>query len=207
MVEILIFGSSTTYGKCDPNGGWAQRLRKYIDENAENIDSNSIFNLGISGDTTEELLRRFEFETKQRMKEGEEPIFIFLIGINDSQFLHDKQDTRVAPEKFRANLRNLLQMARNFSPKIIFVGFQPVDESRTDPWRPGESYKMKYVEKYDEIVKEVCTETNTHFVDILPILKRNDYKRLLYDGVHLNSEGHQKVFELVRNFLSEHKFI
>jgi lysophospholipase L1-like esterase len=207
MVTILIFGGSTTYGKCDPDGGWAGRLRKYIDQNAKNIDSNSIFNLGISGDTTEDVLRRFEFETKHRIKEDEEPIFIFSIGINDTQFLHDKQDTRISPDKFRKNLMNLIQMARKFSSKIVFLGFQPVDESRTDPWKPNKSYKMEYLEKYDKILKEVCKETGTHFIDILPTLRQGDYKSILYDGLHPTSEGHKKIFELVRDFLIKQKLI
>ena len=101
MTRIMVFGASTTYGKCDPDGGWVGRLRKYIDQQAENIDLNSVFNLGISGDTTEDVLKRLEFETKQRIKEGDELIFIFGIGANDTQFLHDKQITKISPERFR----------------------------------------------------------------------------------------------------------
>jgi len=207
MVTILIFGGSTTYGKCDPDGGWAGRLRKHIDQNAKNIDSNSVFNLGISGDTTEDVLRRFEFETKQRIKEDKDLIFIFSIGVNDTQFLHDKRDTMTSPEKFRKNLIKLMQMAQKFSPKIVFLGFQPVDESRTDPWKPSKSYRMEHIEKYDKIVKEVCKETGVYFIDILPALRQGGYKNILYDGLHPNSEGHQKIFELVRDFLSEQKLI
>lgn len=206
MVTIIIFGGSTTYGKCDPDGGWAGRLRKYLDQNAENIDSNSIFNLGISGDTTEDVLRRFEFETKQRML-GEEPIFIFSIGVNDAQFVHDKQETKTSPEKFRENLIKIIRMAGKFSSKIVFLGFHPVDESRTDPWKPNKSYKMEYIEKYDRIVKEVCKETGTYYIDVLQKLRQGNYKALLYDGLHPNSEGHQIIFELVRDFLNKHKLI
>lgn len=207
MAKILIFGGSTTYGKCDPEGGWAGRLRKHIDQNAKNIDLNSIFNLGISGDTTEDVLRRFEFETKHRIKEDKDLIFIFSIGVNDAQFRHDKQDTATSPEKFRKNLAELVRMARKFSPKIVFLGFQPVDESRTDPWKPNKSYRMEHIEKYDNIVKEFCKKTGTRFIDILPTLRQGDYKSILYDGLHPTSEGHQKIFEIVRDFLSEQKLI
>ena len=207
MVRILVFGASTTYGKCDPEGGWVQRLRKYIDENAENIDSNSVFNLGISGNTTEDLLRRFGFETKQRLKNGEESIFIISIGMNDAQYLHDKQSTKVSQEKFRANLRKIIQKAKKNSTKIIFVGFQPVDEQRVDPWKQNKSYKMEYIEKYDKIARKVCTDTNIHFIDILSSFKQSNYRKLLYDGLHPNSEGHRKIFELVRDFLNKQKLI
>jgi len=208
MVTILIFGGSTSYGKCDPDGGWAGRLRKYIDQNADNMDLNSLFNLGISGNTTEDVINRFEFETKQRLKGNDEPIFILSIGMNDAQFLHNKQDARTSPEKFRENLKSLIQTAKKFSSKIIFLGFQTVDESRTNPWRePGTSYKMEHIEKYDKIIREVCKEKGIFFIDIFPKLKQEDYRKILYDGLHPNSEGHQKIFEFVRDFLIEHDFI
>ncbi len=207
MARILIFGASTTYGKCDPDGGWAGRLRKHIDQRAENMDLNSVFNLGVSGDTTEDVIRRFEFETKQRIEEDEETVFIFGIGVNDAQFLHGKQGTKTPPEKFRKNIRSLIKMARKFSPKIVFLGLEPVDESRTDPWKPNKSYEMEHIEKYNGIIREVCAETNTHFIDKLAQSKQGNYKQLLYDGLHPNSEGHRKIFEIVRDFLNASKLI
>ncbi len=40
MTRILVFGPSTTYGAWDIEGGWVQRLRRYLDEKqlAEKID-------------------------------------------------------------------------------------------------------------------------------------------------------------------------
>lgn len=38
MVQILFFGPSTTYGAWDSEGGYVQRLRKYLDKKV--IDSN-----------------------------------------------------------------------------------------------------------------------------------------------------------------------
>ena len=32
MGRILIFGDSITYGAWDKEGGWVQRLRKFLDE-------------------------------------------------------------------------------------------------------------------------------------------------------------------------------
>ncbi|MBL7160531.1 MAG: hypothetical protein ISS93_01630 [Candidatus Aenigmarchaeota archaeon] len=204
-MQMLIYGASITYGKCDPSGGWAERLRKHVDENAKNIDENSIFNLGISGDTSEDLLKRMEFETKQRLNDGEKPILIISIGINDSQFLHDENKLRTKPDKFRKNIRNLIQIARKFSSEIVFVGLLQVDEARTDPipWNMNKSYKNEYVEQYNEIIKEVCKETNTYFVDVLMLLE----PKSLYDGLHPTSEGHQRIFEVVRDSLKVQKFI
>ena len=77
MAKILIFGDSIIWGAFDTEGGWATRLKKYFDENRKEDFNYQVYNLGVSGDTTEDLLDRFEFETKQRINEEEETIFIF----------------------------------------------------------------------------------------------------------------------------------
>jgi len=211
-MKILIFGASTTYGKYDPDGGWAQRLRKHIDENAKITNTNAIFNLGVSGDTSEDLLRRFEFETGGRikkLKENEDLIFIFSIGVNDSKYNHTKNKMEVEPGKFRENIGNLIQMARKFSPKIVFIGSQPVDDSRVDPapWNTTKSFRLESIKQFNQIVEEVCKEESTHFIEILSEWSQSDHKNLLEDGLHPNAAGHKKIFELVRDFLTKQKII
>jgi len=130
MAQILIFGDSITYGAGDKESGWTQRLRKFLDENYEDY---FVYNLGVSGNDTNDLLKRFEFETKQRIKEEKEIIFIFAIGINDSQFIHSQNNLKVSPEKFKENIQNLINLAPKFSSKIIFVGLKKGDDSNTKP--------------------------------------------------------------------------
>ena len=106
MAQILIFGNSIIYGAWDKEGGWVSRLRKFLDE--KNLSSGPnfyclVYNLGISGNTTDDLLERFEFEIKQRLKEDEETIILFAIGINDSQFLQSENN-------FRTSMRKLNKM-------------------------------------------------------------------------------------------------
>ena len=87
-MRIFCFGDSITYGKWDAEHcGWVQRLRRFLDKNWEIYGDNLVYNLGVSGDTTKNLLTRFEFEIEQRLKEEkEEVLIIFYIGINDSLF-------------------------------------------------------------------------------------------------------------------------
>jgi lysophospholipase L1-like esterase len=98
-------------------------------------------------------------------------------------------------------------MAQKFSAKIMFLGLEPVDESRTDPWKPNKSYKMELIKKYNAVIKEVCTETNAHFIGNSPLLKQGNYKHLLYDGLHPNTEGHKLIFEIVKNYLIKNKIL
>lgn len=213
MARILVFGDSIVYGAWDreKEGGWVQRLRKFLDEKhfVEPDFEYSVYNLGVSGNILEELLKRFEFETKQRLEEKEEIIIIFQIGINDSQFVISENKLRTSPEKFKENIQNLIKIAKNFTQKIIFVGLTLVDELKTTPipCNPNKIYKNENIKRNNEIIKSVCKENNTYFIEIFDKCLKSDYKNLLEDGLHPNSEGHKKIFETVKDFLIKNKII
>jgi len=206
MAIIMIFGASTTYGAWDKEGGWAARLRKSIDKKET---EHLIYNLGISGDTTADLLERFEFETKQRLEENEETIFIFAIGVNDSAFLQSKNGSWIALEKFKNNIQKLITIAKQFSSKIVFLGLTPVDEKKTTPipWNTDIFYKNEYTQKYNNIIKSICEKENVPFLGLFDSWSNIDYKKLLYDGLHPNSKGHEKIFRSLKDFLIKKKVI
>jgi len=223
MSQILVFGDSITFGFYDKEGGWVQRLRKFLDEKLlnelETLDKKVlrklkapyffVYNLGISGNTTEDLLERFEFETKQRFGDNKEIMFIFSIGICDSEYIHSKNSLRFSPQKFEDNIQKLINLAKKFSPEIIFVGLTPVDETKTIPipWATNKSCKNEYIQKFNEIIKSVCKENKIHFIEIFEKIVKLDYKKLLEDGLHPNSKGHQEIFEIVKDYLIQNKII
>lgn len=205
MAHILIFGDSIIYGAWDKEGGWVERLKKFSHQKtlAEKRNNLLLYNLGVSGDTTEDLLERFKPETKRRLDEEEENIIIFSIGVNDSQ-INKKNRLLVPPEKFKENIQKLINLSKEVAQKIIFVGFTPVDESKVDPmpWKPTHSYKNECIKEYDNFVKEVCDKNKILFIEIFKEFMKENYKNLLEDGVHPNTEGHQKIFEIVKDFLT-----
>ena len=211
MTQILIFGDSIAYGAWDKESGWVQRLRKFLDE--KNLTDSDfycrVYNLGISGNSSKNLLERFEFETKQRLKESEETIIVFAIGINDSCFVHSENSHRVPINKFKENIQKLTDLAKKFSSKIIFVGLTPVDETKTTPIPRdiNKSYKNENIRKYNEIIKSVCEENEILFIEIFEDWIKLNYENLLEDGLHPNSEGHKKIFESVKEFLIKNKII
>jgi len=207
MARILVFGDSTSHGKWDYKmGGWVQRLSNFLDEKSSsdpNFDYSG-YNLSISGDTTKEILERFEFEAKQRLKE-EGGIIIFAIGLNDSC----SGRLAVSPAKFRENVQKLIDLARKFSSKIIFIGLTPVEDSKVNlmPWAIDMSYSLERVKKYNGILRAVCNENSVYFIEIFERFVENNYQKLLQDGAHPNSEGHKKIFEIVKDFLIQKKII
>lgn len=211
MSQILIFGASTTYGAWDTEGGWAQRLRKYLDKKIIGSDYELyylVYNLGISGDTSEDILSRFEPETKSRIDENEETIIIFSIGLNDFIFNNVKKNFRHPPEIYKKNLERLLKLAKKYSDKIIFIGSIPVDK-RVDPipYVPDCSYKNQYIKEYNKIAANIAKENGNLFIDVFKEFKKLDYESLLVDGVHPNSKGHEIIFENVKDFLINNKII
>ncbi len=212
MARILVFGDSIAWGAWDVEGGWVQRLRKFLDEktlSSNFLDYFSIYNLAFSGDTSTDILERLEPEIKARLAEGHEIIILFSIGINDSFYLHDLKSNMVSLDKFKENIKKLIEIAKKFTDKIVFVGLTPIDETKVAliPWDTNKSYKNESIKKYDEIIKEVCQKNKILFIEIFDDWLNSDYKELLEDGAHPNSFGHQKLFETIRDFLIKNKII
>lgn len=193
MRNFLIFGDSITYGHGDSKGGWVARFKE------EAWDKTFVYNLGISGDTTAEVLSRLEFEARQRVDPGEEAILVFAVGLNDSIFLNDRGISQTSIDQFIKNLHEIYARAKNISPHILFVGLTPVDDTKTNPvpWAPNKVYKNEYIAKYDQMLKSFCRESSIPFVDVFSVWREKNYIGWLYDGVHPNKEGYDKLLQLI----------
>lgn len=209
-MRIIVFGDSIAYGAWDKEGGWVARLRKFLDKiTMTDPDFYCIvYNCGIPGNTTKELLKRFDFETKQRLTKEDEAIFIFEIGANDAQFNLKKKVNAVKQEDFRKNIKKLIKKAKKFSSKTIFLSIKPVDEKRAIvvPWMPEISYQNKYIQQYNQIIKEECEKNKVHFIDLFETMLEFP-KNLLEDGIHPNSKGHELIYQTVKKFLLKNKII
>lgn len=190
-MNICIFGDSITWGATDcEKGGWAERLKAEL--MAKDID---VYNLGISGDTTEEILKRFDAEAEARNPD----IIIFAIGINDS--LNIGKEKIIDTDKFQDNISSLFYKAKKITDKISFVGLTNVDETKTNPYFPsetGKSYNNQSIGEYDEAIKIFCEEKDIAFVDMFGLLINDED---LYDGLHPTSIGHQKMLEKIKKEL------
>ncbi len=197
---INIFGSSIAWGACDNEmGGWANRLQVYLSKDTKNYFET--YNLGVSGDNSENLLKRFTFENEVRNPD----VIMIGIGINDSQYINSKDNPRVPLEKFENNLMELVRQAKKFTEEIIFVGLTKVDETKLmpTPWDSTKYYDEENVAIYNTKVKEICEKNNLLFVPIIDLLSNED----LEDGLHPNSKGHEKMFLRIKDFLIANKII
>ena len=81
-IVSLIFGDSIVYGLYDKEfGGWVNRVRIKLEQRAKN---NFIMNLGIPGQTSNDILNILELEIKNRYNTNDRFNLIFSFGIKDS---------------------------------------------------------------------------------------------------------------------------
>jgi lysophospholipase L1-like esterase len=198
--RIIVIGDSSVQGRVDPEGGgWVGRLRKWHESKARH---NVIYNLGIGGETTRDLLKRLEFECRSRKPD----LIIFSLGINDSRRIGSRTSPNDVPKKeFQFNLKKLINAAQKMA-QVIFVSNYPIDDSRTMPIPLDDDkyYLLEDAKGYTEIIKKTVLSQKIPYLDIWSQWIKKNYKELLYkDGLHANSKGHQSIFESVKKFLKD----
>ena len=108
-------------------------------------------------------------------------------------------------EKFQDNINQLYTLAQKFTKKVIFLSLTKVNESKTTPipWNKKISYYMKYVTAYNNVIKNFCMQNNVFFIDVFDLLTLDD----LEDGLHPNTQGHEKIYNKVTDFLLDNKIV
>lgn len=196
MFAITIFGDSIVFGRGDnKDHGWVGRLAKYFEVKDY---YNVVYNMGIPGDTSTNLLKRLDTEAKARIRyfrPEDKHILVVGIGINDSRITNNKQAT--TKKRFNSNISRLIKLAKKHTKHIAFIGLTPVDEKLTADYE-GTSFTNGRISEFNNIIKTHCQKKNLLFIDVFKGLKKVNYKQLLDDGVHPNSKGYQKMFEIIK---------
>lgn len=210
MAQIIVFGASLTYGAWDIEGGWVQRLRKFLDirllkENKYYLT----YNLGVSGDTSTEILERFDREIKARIDSDKETIILFCFGNNDSIIINKEKNNKTSKQKFEQDIISLIEKAKKYSNKIIFMSPPPADETKVNPipWLKEGSYLNHEIETYGKIMGKISTKHKTFYFNLYNELIKTNYISTLDDGIHPNDKGHEQIFTLIKRFLEKNKII
>jgi lysophospholipase L1-like esterase len=202
--KIVVFGGSSIAGVGDPvGGGFIDRLKRWHQlQNPTNI----LFNLGVNGDTTNELISRLLPEAALR-KPG---LIIISVGSNDVY----RKDSINAPkqttlENYKSNIHKLIEQSLSLCP-VVFLSAFPINESKTTPmkgWGHTTFYLKKDQEEYQEAAKQICLDLNIPYCDVYSEWLKHDYTTwLTEDGLHANPAGHEKVFIFLKNFLKNLHF-
>jgi len=199
MTKLLAFGDSILWGAFDhEKGGWVERLKASLFGK-----DFCVYNFGISCNDTSGILLKLKFQIELMNKvEKEDYVILFSVGGNDARFFGERDKNKISLEKFEENLKEIIKISKNYSNKVIFMGFLQVDNSLTRPvpWTKNEFYENEVAIKYNDKLKEVCEDNNCDFIDVWNLL---DIKEDLEDGVHPNSQGHKKIFEYMLDYLNK----
>jgi len=192
--SICIWGASTTEGFYDITaGGWADRIKRYL----KFKNAISVYNLGISGDHTQGILDRLDPEANHR----DPDIIIFSIVCNDFCYLIKDDRHIVNIAEFKQNTKLLIKKAKKYTKNIICLGAIPVDEYVCNPCQGDKLYLNRHLKEYSVVLLQICKKENVKFIELFDKFENQNYKKLLYDGLHPNSKGHKLIFDEVKNLL------
>ena len=173
----IIFGDSIAYGLGDNEYfGWWNRLRK----NDEQLLKEYFLNLSIPGQSSFEIMERFEFELKKRFNHDDKFKIFFAFGIKDALKL---EDNKKYIKKIEQNVIKLINIAKKYTTDIYFLGLLNVNETIKT------NYKKENIDTINNCLKLLCQKNSIKFINMLDVLNTND----LYDGLHPNEIGHEKI--------------
>lgn len=200
--SIGMIGDSIAHGYYDEqNLGYFTRLAQKI----LSIHSGEyVFNnMSQSGDNVADATNRAIHEVLSRNFD----LILVNIGINDLRRRKDSDLQLDFSEGARRMYWNkLLDMLALAKAKIVVLDLTPVIEERYSEQATLIRYNAD-VEKYNEIIKEICNNHNIAFFSRYSSWKKRELKDLYKDATHPNAKGHQIMADEIYDYLTAQNFI
>lgn len=202
-MRVLFFGDSIVYGSWDSEGGWVDRLKceaHAITLKSDGSQKLQFINLGIGGDSSTKILARLKNEIDVRTSASWPLAFVVCLGANDERMVDGVPETSL--EQFEDNVRNIIEILKVSSDKILFLGIPPVGTDVVE--LKGRQYSNEGLARYDATIERVATELGLKYVPLRQAFEAAGMETLYsYDGIHPNDAGHKLVADTVRPHLME----
>jgi len=201
MIRILVFGDSIAYGSWDSEGGWVDRIKKQahkitIDSNGE--ERYQIYNLGIGGGASTNVLARIQNEIEARVHGSWELKIILNYGINDQRLINGTNETSL--QDFSDNTQKIINIAKNYTKDIIVIGLTPLGDDVID--FKDMVYSKDSIKEYDDILMKVAIESNVQYIPIRDLFTDSKETDLhAYDKLHINDRGHEIIANVVQPYI------
>ena len=199
--KLVVIGDSGVFGWGDPEeGGWCERLRRHW---MGLPLAPVLYPLGVRGDGLERVAARLpaELACRGELRRQTPQGVLLAVGLNDTARV-GRPDGRpqLAPEAFLFGLQQLLRPLREQQP-VLVLGLTPV-LAEAMPYAGVLWYSLEAVRQYEALLQEACQELDLPFLPLLEsFLADPDWPQLLTaDGLHLNPEGHARLYERVRRW-------
>jgi len=189
-MTISVYGDSIAGGEgVNPEESWPSLLQEQLDV--------TVSNNSVAGETTAGLLVRFPNECVAT----QEDLVLFAVGINDSLFISNEKKHEVPLEHFVKNVEKLIDLCRQYTDRVVFIGLTNVDQSKTAPlpWLLHAEYRTEHIAKYDLALRDACHRKGVHHIALFSIIGPHD----LIDGVHPTALGHERIAGVVKKALEQ----
>ena len=200
--SIGMIGDSIAHGYHDEYGlGYFARLaQKILSVHSGEYVFN---NMSQSGDNIADATQRAIHEVLSRNFD----LILVNIGINDLRRRKDSDLLLDFSEGARKMYWNkLLDILALTKAKIVVLDLTPVIEERYSKQATLVRYNAD-VERYNEIIKEICNNRNIAFFSRYDSWKKRELKDLYKDATHPNAKGHQIMADELYDYLNAHNFI
>jgi acyl-CoA thioesterase I len=191
-VHVLFFGDSHTVGVGDPSGlGWVGRI--IATSHAEGIPLTA-YNLGVRGNTSNDVLQRWHSEAAARASELHTKV-VFAVGANDTT--EEDGTRRMNAAESAKTLAALLQQAKAVGLPAMVVGPAPV----------GDHEQMGRIGNLSACLNEICEQAQVPFVDVATSLRQSEIwmeEIAASDEAHPRAAGYEELARIVldRGWLS-----
>jgi len=183
---VLFFGDSFVNGAGDPSGqGWVGRVVAAAWTAGVPLTH---YNLGIRGETSLQVERRFRSEAPPRLMDGADNRVVIAVGANDGAL--EGPEPSVAPDASTAALEGMLEAAGRAGAGALVLGPGPVGEVAHD----------ERSRALADGFAAVCERRDVPFLPILDPLLANDAWRdeaAGNDGLHPGAGGYSALAEIV----------
>lgn len=185
---LFFFGDSHTLGSGDPEAlGWAGRVTAASAREGVPVTG---YNLGVGGETSNEVAARFEPELSPRLPDREDgdPRAIFGVGANDTTIVDGAP--RCPPQQSGANLEALLDRAEGLGIRSFVVGPAAIDDEEQND----------RIEALSNEYAAICATRQVPFAAVAAALRASGIWRSELragDGAHPGSKGYAELAALV----------
>lgn len=202
-MQLLICGASQVQGVGDPEGGWADHIKRWRHRQMFQMGgkyTGGTFNLGVAGDSAVQILERMKHEIPERRWLDWPMTIIFAGGANSARSHKPDDDYESTPEEFAKILEDVVALTHQHKTRLLFVGMTPLDETRTNPTNAGFYFSQERLKLFDDVMTKVAHIHNIQKVELFDaMLARKDWQDLLFkDGQHPNGDGHRWIFERIK---------
>ena len=194
---IVFFGDSITdtckwYHQEHPYGaGFVNILKSEFDVSYPDLNI-KVFNGGIGGNKTEDLILRFDQDVKSKKPD----IVFLLIGINDIWHPYDKNiEPNINDIIYRID--QIITNIKNINSKIVVL---------TPFLFPNNDYFNNLMPYFNNLSNEYLLyikENNIEYIDLYKIMKKSNTFNITKDSVHPTLYGHGIIAQAIIEYLEK----